>query len=236
MDKIAFLIFELNKTCNMADEHETCPINLKDRYGNLPKKKRMTDRIVFDAINYAYANGFHGHVAFHYYNEPLLAISRIVPLIECVREHNPFAKFCLWTNGTKLKENEDKLKHFEKIVITNYKKENFDWVKKLCADVTVDFWGFDDRAQQKKSDCLTSCWRAYNELIFDYYGNAHICCIDFRGEVELGNLMNDDIKSIVENFQRERELVYGDGQKMSSGAHRFCKTCAMRHKFTIGKP
>lgn len=237
MDKTAHLIFELNNNCNLAGEHDQCPINLPDRYGNLDQAQTLTDDVVVSACEVAYRFGFAGHVAFHYYNEPMLAISRILKLIEKIKTTVPQARFLLWTNGTLINEaNAYKLAAFDKIVITNYDKRNYEFVARFCEDTTIDFWGFDSRATNAETISTAMCARPFNELIFDHYGNAHVCCIDFRGKVELGNLFSDPVEKVIDKYKTVRALCYGDGVSMKAEAPEFCKNCALRHNTTLGKP
>lgn len=236
MDKIAHLIFEINNTCNMAGRHPDCPINSMNRYGNLSKSKRLTNKIIVETCENIFGRGFDGYVAFHYYNEPMIEIDKITRLIGEIKGVKPSAKFLLWTNGTLIDEtNVDKLAVFNKIVITNYQNRDFGFVRQVCENVVVNFWGFDDRAENSDKPDKKFCVRPYNELIFDYHGHAHICCIDFRGEVELGNLFFDDLDEIIEKYQSAREKCQGDLENMSPDAPLFCQHCSLKHQTTLGR-
>lgn len=232
MDKTAFLIWEICDWCNLASKHPACPVNEPSRHiGGRP----ITDElIVIKSIMLAREFGFRGHIGFHYYNEPTLEWNRITEIKNILKVFVPTQKFILWTNGTTLDQYADRLSEWDRAVITNYDGRDFSELKKSHVDLTIGNWGFDDRREEKKCPSAESCWRGYNELIFDYYGNAHLCCYDWRGRLPIGNAWTDNIADIVARYKQYRALAYGDGREMDAAAPVVCRECSGKQKFTFG--
>jgi hypothetical protein len=229
MKYIQFLSIEIGRACNYAKLHEGyCPSIDCDRYGNLDTTSEITNDEILDVVRQSYKMGFNGFIAFHYYNEPMLFIDRIEIVIQNVKNEFENAKFCLWTNGSKIDENLDKMKLFDSIYITQYvKNKQFNYVRNYMKDsakiVTLS-GNLDNRRKNFKiNNNLDQCVKPFNELIIDIYGNAHMCCMDWKGEIELGNIKKNDFVNIHEKFFKIREQLITN--PISDNSPSICKKC-----------
>lgn len=111
---------------------------------------------------------FDGYVAFHYYNEPLLYIDKILEIIN----HAPNNKYLLWTNGLlldRITENNKFLSLFEYICITCYDLKNMPFflrIKDIYKKVEIFDWELDDRlhAYDRQYCNKISCKRILFEI------------------------------------------------------------------------
>lgn len=89
---LTLLSFEICCTCNLKRDHAECPINKReyadDRY-------RLDVDVIVDTIRRARKIGFKGMVSFHYYNEPLSQLDKILKIMDLVPEQD----FMVWTNA-----------------------------------------------------------------------------------------------------------------------------------------
>lgn len=227
MDKTLILSMEICCACNLSGKHFSCPSGRSDRYGNLDTSRPLTDEKICQVAAEALALGFRGYFSWHFYNEPTLAIDRIVSLIKTIRAANPEAKFLLWTNGTLIPRDNGVIKysHFDRIVITEYEPSQWDHVRAVCGNVYIQPVAFDRRIEEAQgSESLTPCYRPFNELSIDHFGNAHLCCQDWRGRVAFGNVWTDDLKSIAARFADLRTEIAG----MTACAPEICRHCVER--------
>lgn len=231
MDRTSILSIEICRECNLAGEHSKCPIR-EDRHPN--KDREIGDETILRVVSDAYALGFRGFVAWHYYNEPMMAIGRVTNLIKRIRVRHPKARFLLWTNGTLLtRENAPVLLQFDKVYITNYSGRDFEFTKDFCPDVTIEFRGFDERRDDERivadGKC---CLKPYNELVVDNFGEVRLCCSDWRGHVRIGNVHVFPFPVLAEKFKRIRDAV--SHEPMLPEAPPFCRTCPEKHQTKLG--
>lgn len=226
-----FLVFEITDQCNLAEAHKhRCPVALPDRYGTLDTSRPLTDDLIVECVRTAYQKlGFQGHVAWHYYCEPLLCWPRLRPLMARIVAEVPAAKFLLWTNGTLLDSMPtEELTAFDSIVITNYFGRDFRPLSEQIPEVNIRVLraGLDDRAECRLQPGNARCLRQFVELIIDHYGNGHLCCMDFRGQCRLGNVWDDGFEQVVLNFLEVRDMV--STAPMPPEAPEVCRTCSHR--------
>jgi MoaA/NifB/PqqE/SkfB family radical SAM enzyme len=200
LNKLQVLSFEIGSECNLTKQHQKCPINTRvynTEYG------KLTTEIIVITIKEAEKLGFQGHVAFHFYNEPLLYIDKIKEVITA----KPDSKYLLWTNGlllkTKIEEN-DILNYFDKVFITCYykdKMEHFLQLKQHYGNIEIASWELDNRMEIYSNDYtnIVGCKRAQFELPIDHYGNLHLCARDWKNTHKLGNIINDSLTDIIYN-------------------------------------
>jgi hypothetical protein len=72
------------------------------------------------------------------------------------------------------------------------------------------------------------CVRPQVELIFDNYGEAHLCCQDWRGEIKIGNMWNDDFDKMLSIRKALMDNVCGRYMK---AAPERCLRC--KNRFTV---
>jgi radical SAM protein with 4Fe4S-binding SPASM domain len=190
-------------------------------------KELSDDKIVEIATRMYLEFGFRGIVGWHYYNEPLMAKERIIKLSHEIIRRVPRARFVLWTNGELIRPEWKELGIFHEIRVTNYSHRNWDFLKELVPSVTVNNWELDGRLELGGQESSDRCMRMFSEFIVDFYGNVHICCMDWKGEVKMGNVYTAPLEQIVEKFSVDRRTMM-NGMTLSTPS--FCRRCSIREK------
>lgn len=226
MKNYRYLSFEIGKFCNLSKDHPWCPSGNPERNALIADDPPRDSQII-DAINCAYCNlGFTGFVAFHYYNEPTLFMGRIAGIINSFV--NSPAKFSLWTNGTTIKSGHEKwLSLFDEIVITNYHDRDFEWFMDM-KNVKVQKPNPDKRLNLLDAPLNRKCNRVNYEVPFDFCGNMHLCCIDWRNKVKIGNLKHDNFCHLMHLREETIEKINNSSGEMSEFAPEICKKCVNR--------
>ena len=233
LSTIQFLVFEVGHECNLSHAHSRCPNGLGlARYGRLDVSRELDDAAIVACAGAAYQRfGFQGMIAWHYYNEPTLQWERLRELMRRIhlsastssRNERPWRpRFCLWTNGTRGRENKDFL-GVNLLVVTDYP-----------GGVQLD-----DRLAENGSPGAESdmpCVRPFCELVIDNFGNHHPCCADRRGEASLGNIfqlrsdgasavagVEEGFAAIVRRWEAFRQNVCGG--RMTPQAPPRCRRC-----------
>lgn len=205
------LSIEIGDDCNLKGIHEKCPINYRvpnDNFGTID-----IDDIV-KTIRAAQMLNFKGVVAFHYYNEPLLYLDKILTVIDKVKD----ADYILWTNGVLLEEDIEKnnfLDKFKYVVITCYFQSmlpKFNKLKERYNNIEIKQWDLDDRGNiyVESSNNIFGCQRPIGDIPIDYWGNVHLCCMDWNNTYQIGNIKSKGFKEIIEGdeYQRAADAVY----------------------------
>jgi hypothetical protein len=223
-----FLVFEIGRKCNYAGYHAgMCPSGEATRYGRLDTSTPMTDDQIVESAAMAYGElGFVGLVGFHFYNEPCLYFDRISTVFGRILDAVPEARAVLWTNGTRLPDELDRLRIFEQIWVTDYLQHDWTFLERYVPVVNVVPDNLDHRNQGHAAVDDRRCLRMFNELILDYYGNGHICCIDFRGDCYLGNIHREGFAEIAKQFLTVRDQVIQYPMPVTAPA--VCRLCAVR--------
>jgi hypothetical protein len=240
LNNLERISFELGSKCNLAHLHPECPNLDPERYKYLNTEQALTDDAIILATYHAYHNyGFNGLISWIYYNEPLLQQDRMFNLMGRIQKVVPQAKFLLWTNGTLIPENCEHFRAFDQIIVTEYDAASTRGINYLLAKNinvgVIENPKFDDRLYNiglKTPEPTHPCHVPLKELNIDNYGNGHICCYDWKGEVNLGNLFTDGFSIIAQNWHKTIQAV--TGQKMLDNAPELCKMCS--HKRHIGGP
>tara|TARA_Y100000310_G_C20675939_1_gene813037 strand:+ start:2286 stop:3056 length:771 start_codon:yes stop_codon:yes gene_type:complete len=229
-----FLNFEIGRACDLAKAHEGfCPSIDRDRYGKLPTDKILKVEEIIEVVKCAVNLGFRGLIGFHYYNEPTLFFDRIMRVVTALENIYGKPRVSLLTNGTYLDENLDNLKHFERISISNYQRKDWSYIKKFMkkdGDLIIGTEFLDQRKNNfDVDDNLSPCYRPFVELVIDYYGNGHICCMDWKGDIKLGNVQKDGIEHVISQYIKVRGQVLLS--PMAEEAPSICKKCKFKISF-----
>ncbi len=221
MDKTQYLIFEIGRECNLGHLHVKCPNQHPDRYKHVDTSQAMSDDTIVDtAVAMIQEHGFRGLVGFHYYNEPTLEMERMWRVATRIREREKSAKFVLWSNGTYGSPPYiDVIRSFdifEQIHITQYEQSRPHSGSPMAeqAGLFVHRWPFDDRLtatgdEPGRLGSAAPCCRMFTEMIFDYYGNVHLCCYDWRGLGTTLNIHKHPASRIVASWRAIRENLCG---------------------------
>ena len=223
-----FLVFEIAAGCNLSREHAPlCPSSNPLRWANVETPQPLSDVLILACCREAYNDlGFRGQVAWHYYCEPMLAWPRLQGLMPLIRREIPAARFCLWTNGTIMPHNPADLQIFDSVWISNYHKKKWSAVRAAVPDTHVLDGNMDDRTDGQISLCKARCLRPFNELVIDHYGNVRLCCMDWRGEVPIGNVWEAPFAVLARHFIKLREILARS--PMPLAAPTVCRACAWR--------
>lgn len=224
-----FLIFEIGRECCLAGEHAgKCPSGDVDRYGLLPTGAPTSDDQILDAVEWAWEAGFRGHIGWHYYNEPLLFWGRIRSLVQRIRERVPGAEFVLWTSGVPIGRRVPpaELSVFSRVWISDYHRRTTEWkeLRRHVSEVIVLDGALDERKRIPGRAHNPHCLRPFHEFIVDYYGNGHLCCADWRGDVHIGSIHTDGFPAMFARFSALREtLMAPDGHPNAPALCRICR-------------
>lgn len=228
---LQILCLEIGYGCNLSPVHEKCPAHLgTQRYGR--QDKIMDDHTILEVVSEFYRRGFKGYVGWHYYVEPLLYIERMSGLMARIRHHHPEARFILWTNGTLIQNDPEKLPRFDECWITNYgpanPPANIHVARARCNRVNVFTGKLDARRQPLGEESDATCQRPYTEFIVDTFGSVHLCCIDWRNLAYPGNVLSDGIAACIDKWKAMANAIVAD--PMDKAAPRACRCCPMRYK------
>ena len=227
MNLTQYLIIEICPECPLGEKHTWCPNRHPDRWKNSIGQRPLSDRQILQLVHdMICVYGFQGMIGFHYYNEPLFAWPRVRQLIAQIKADTPLAQFVLWTNCELLPADLDELKVFDQLNVTNYAGRSLNELQRRVKNVIVRPVAPDTRTTVAPAETLKACRRMFCEIIFDYYGNVHPCCYDWRGEVPVGNIHDDTLATIVERWHAIRESVAG--HEMGDTAPAACRRCALR--------
>lgn len=192
------LSFEIIDDCNLKYCHTKCPITV--RKSDNAKYVLNTEKII-QCMQQAKNLNFNGYIAFHLYNEPLIAKEKMLFIIEKL----PDFKYLLWTNGLlldKVVENNNFLKKFDLVNISCYDKVNLDFfqqIKKFHGKVHIFCEGLDDRLDiyTREYENLFGCKRPLFEIPIDYAGNILLCCNDWNNSFKIGNVFESMFEEII---------------------------------------
>lgn len=240
MDKLLqthqYLSFEINNECPLEFYHPQCPRNIKDRYARSTSSEPITvDDIIGFYSHCVEYHGFRGMMNFHNYNEPLATKDRIIEIMRLL----PKGRFSLWTNGVLLEDEEDCIRIIEgceSVMITIYPETNMAFAKELSArypHVKTQEAKMDNRAIENIKPIyrvgMGRCNRVNYDPVIDYYGNMHMCCADWRGEMVIGNIKIDPWRDILSRWNEIREkLSQWITQKNYDELPYICKLCFER--------
>lgn len=215
---------ETSSECNFKCQY--CPVSTHPR-----PKGIMPAETIAKAIVELKELKYEGTVAPHFYNEPLLD-ERLPQIIELFHKQLPKASILLVTNGSKLT-----YETFKELVnrgvvrfkISQYGPKILPNIKKLFNQLSVEereYIRYTNHAKEgillsnrgglvkvKKALKLAYCYAPTNTLTIDYLGNVHLCCNDYLGQHNQGNINNEKIIDIWNkpNFKQIRkELRKGD--------------------------
>jgi len=229
---LQFIDWELGDACNLHTQHPECPNRHPDRYASLESAEEVYDLEIVHSSAEAYnLLGFTGFIGWHYYNEPLLYARRMFRLMRIIKVQAPAARFILWTNGTLIPEECDDYRLFSQIVISGYGAESKRGRDRLTAKGIksryLDDPQFDTRLLRlEPQNPASPCLRPFLELVFDAYGNSHLCCYDWQGKATLGSIHKLQIGEIARRWREAIEHI--SGKEMTADAPAFCRGCGHR--------
>lgn len=219
-----------------------CPVNRRD---DPREKKIMTEEMFREIVRQLEEIKYTGRFTTFSNNEPLLD-ERIIEFNQYAREHLPYARMHLFTNGTLLTL--DKfialIDILDELIIDNYNqelqlikpcaeiveycKEHPELNKKVTIELRKPKEILSTRGGNAPNRHITGkyaedrCMLPFRQLIIRPDGKVSLCCNDAVGKYTLGDITKDSLTDIWhgEKFQRVRECLY-KGRK-NWGDCQFC--------------
>ena len=224
------LSHELGSGCNLSKQHNLCPASRPDRYELLDTTRELDDDIILNNLKIGYGLGFRGYAAFHFYNEPTLQWNRLVGLVLKMKSQIHQSRALLWTNGTQLEPGKmEELKLFDMMVVSNYFQRDLAFLYKTGVRLWIQRGRLDKRMSKLDRPNGIKCYRPFNELIIDNFGNGHLCCADYRGEISLGNVFDIGYRQIIKNYLKLRNQVAFVGPSPE-----LCRRCWIKSVKPVG--
>jgi len=222
MKDTSLLNFEISNKCNLSACHHFCPVHLREKETG----RSLTDELIVELAVEAYQkHGFTGKIAWHYYNEPMLQQNRLFRLMKQIKSIVPQAKFLLWTNATITPENED-MSLFSDVYYTNYDNNpDLDaYYKKYIESVHEVKVNWYDRLSVHKNNAANydRCLRPLVEMIITSFGDVRLCCVDWRGNIKMGNVWDDPLWLILE---QRRKIINSMINGMNENTPEWCLKC-----------
>lgn len=210
LDVTQILIFELGR-CNLSHLHSMCPSRL------LPMKgKVLSDTRIIELASEAYNKlGFTGFIGWHFYNEPTLQWGRMIMLMRQIKACIPKSRFILWTNGTMVPTFFEEAVLFEQVYISDYQLKGANFYKQFYPFFyIIGQPTFDERLKHFTEPSTIPCQRPFVEFIVNNYGDAHLCCQDWRNDVKIGNVMEETLKVLdARKWKITKTIFQGMGKK-----------------------
>jgi MoaA/NifB/PqqE/SkfB family radical SAM enzyme len=243
---LGYLSFEIGSKCNLSEAHQACPIN----HMNRTYEHHIEPPEVLSFVRSGVDHGFRGHVAFHYYNEPMMKIMDVLEIIRLCEEAKLPVKFLLWSNGLLIPRDKEKqkfLNKFDKIVFSQYFEKDIPFFADLCQRFPqikmIPHAQLDDRAATVTNPATSykdfgQCMRQALEMIIRSDGEIHHCCIDYGNEIKAGNILRDNHDEIISRWQANRDRVSaGDKDQFGFNAlPSVCKACVVKTPHSVIMP
>jgi hypothetical protein len=237
---LQILSLEMGVACNLGGAHTLCPNALGlARYDGLSRLRRLTDADMLGIISAFGAEGFQGFLNFSYYNEPTLETDRLLWLVAEGKQRAPLAKALLITNGTVLPKDVSGFTVFDWVGVTDYGGAHTPDPEILaeltrvvgaprCAEAQLGVWvtpGKLDSRMVSRGVLRTDkpCLLPFKEFIVDAFGNAHLCCFDWRGACGMGNVLMEGLDAVL--ARRARAMLGLARTPMGPHAPRWCHKC-----------
>jgi hypothetical protein len=218
------LTFEINRGCNLAHLHKMCPSGHPIRYKYSRSTKPITDELIIDFWRWCVEKHyFRGILSFSSYNEPTLALDRIVKLLHKMREMDPGLPAQIVTNNDNFESDE-----FEIIKKSRYdnsggrecddRRPSFD--NRLAAAIGGEGKPYSQIG--KMGRCVRGMgW----ELLVDQFSNWCNCCADFSCELAFGNLWIDDWEDLFEKASAQYQKIRWTNEQEYNALPRLCRAC-----------
>lgn len=83
--------------------------------------------------------------------------------------------------------------------------------------------------KERDFDNRQACIQAYARLVFDWQGNAQVCCVDLAGKLNIGNIHDHSIHQIF-NSEKAKKIRKALKDKSAFNSNP-CKTCSSHESF-----
>lgn len=224
-----------------------CPNSSFDR--SIKQNERLMPEDLFKKIiDELKTIKFTGRISPHLFGEPLLD-KRIVRLMKYAHETLPKAKLKMYTNADLLDINmlgglcDAGVKDYvvslhgtdkEKEINKNRVDKLVSYIREEGMNINISYFNVSTDSflanrgglvKVKNVNKVVSCQRSTNPLVVDYKGDVLICCNDYLGQVNFGNIANNSLLNIWNS--KKFKSVRNDLKKK---IYKFdiCKKCALQ--------
>ena len=70
-----------------------------------------------------------------------------------------------------------------------------------------------------------ACKRPLFELPVDYYGNIHLCCMDWNNQFKIGNIFDTPLDEIVCSNEYQKLMEQSSKRLLDESCPEICKKC-----------
>lgn len=193
-----------------------CPVN---RNSDTRELKRMEEELFYSIINQLEKLKYTGKIALFSNNEPFLD-DRIIEFHKYMREHLPYARTHLCTNGTLLTVERliNIMPYLDELIIDNYNdklelinpckdiaayceqheemKRKITIVLRKANEVLTSRGGDSPNVAHNEKYPEASCILPYKQIIVRPDGKVSLCCNDALGKCTLGDLNNESLVDV----------------------------------------
>lgn len=206
-----------------------CPVN---KNADTRPYKKMEEELFYSIIHQLENLNYRGKIALFSNNEPFLD-ERIIKFQKYMREHLPYARTHLCTNGTLLTIDKflEIIPYLDELIIDNYNdelsliapcrkiaeycEEHTELKKKVTIvlrkinEVLTSRGGDSPNAEHCEKYPQASCLLPYKQMIVRPDGKVSLCCNDALGKCTMGDLNKESIEQVWfgRRFEKVRELL-----------------------------
>jgi GTP 3',8-cyclase len=232
---------EINSHCNRKCDY--CPNKTYQREISF-----LDERLVYKIIDELKEKHFKGRLTFNGFNEPLLD-ERLTSFIEYARKHLPdvyiylntngdFLNYPLWKNLRSAGLDYAKVSQYEGHVNSNIqnllsildeKEMKHMYISVFDASTAHNRAGLVKLENSNEVPLKEICIKPFYQLRINYQGKAILCCNDYFGAIEMGDIYSQNIFDIWKSkkFQDyRRRLFFKDRAALI-----LCKSCNLRQIF-----
>tara|TARA_Y100000768_G_scaffold389040_1_gene391252 strand:- start:6411 stop:7121 length:711 start_codon:yes stop_codon:yes gene_type:complete len=227
------LIIESTTYCNRKCSY--CPNSLYER-GSEQKQITLDEEVFFKIIDELSELKFSGRILPHLYGEPLLD-KRLPLLINYVKKKLKKSLVVIHSNGDYL--NQEILKELDlagtdAIIVTEHGKFPNSRVETLTRNnkskLKLIYRSSEDLELMNRGGSVNvanpvrfkKCFYPSQALTVSAHGKVILCCNDYHGEVEIGNLRNETISEI---WTKEKFKEIRSRTKKGDFQLEICKKC-----------
>ena len=151
----------------------------------------------------------------------------VVKACEKLERNGCIIRFKLWNDTDFNKEsNEEIIKELEQSYNTKINSKQYDKDIKLKDRVYLSIKKPFKWPSIKESEiCESKCYGLINQIAILVDGTVVPCCLDNDGDINLGNIFNEDLEDIL---KKERTIKIINGFKEEKCIEELCKKCTFR--------
>ena len=205
LDFLKYIALEINDECPLTNIHPECPRN-HDRFANLPDYGQTTPEEMIKFVSLCFEHGFNGLITLHNYNDPMCTPELVAQMVN----DYPW-RVSLWTSGVLLDPIRDKdlITMCHDVMITDYPgvvKPTFeDFINVKHQSYPLD--GRTSTPEKNFKAKVPRCTRPDWEIVLNIRGFVNMCCGDWKGEINIGNIKTEDPAVLLHRWNQWRKKI-----------------------------